>query len=76
MSARKVAFKNDTQKPNTDTPAINLIEMNTRVRPLLNIYPYFQFDEILNLYTSILFQRLSFRSTFKLYNESLKKDLF
>lgn len=31
VSARKVAFKNDTRKPNTDTPAINLIEMNTRV---------------------------------------------
>lgn len=42
VSARKVAFKNDTQKPNTDTPAINLIEMNTRV--LLKRL----FDEILN----------------------------
>lgn len=31
VSARKVAFKNDTRKPNTDTQAINLIEMNTRV---------------------------------------------
>lgn len=31
VSARKVAFKNDTRKPNTDTPAINLIETNTRV---------------------------------------------
>lgn len=57
VSARKVAFKNDTQKPNTDTPAINLIEMNTRV--LLKRL----FDEILN---SIL----SFWLTFKLiYNE-------
>lgn len=57
VSARKVAFKNDTQKPNTDTPAINLIEMNTRV--LLKRL----FDEILN---SIV----SFWLTFKLiYNE-------
>lgn len=57
VSARKVAFKNDTQKPNTDTSAINLIEMNTRV--LLKRL----FDEILN---SILF----FWLTFKLiYNE-------
>lgn len=31
VSARKVAFKNDTRKPNTDTQAINLIETNTRV---------------------------------------------
>lgn len=38
VSARKVAFKNDTQKPNTDTPAINLIEMNTRVRPLKHLF--------------------------------------
>lgn len=51
VSARKVAFKNDTQKPNTDTPAINLIKMNTRV--LLKRL----FDEILN---SILFFLINF----------------